>query len=154
MATTVEPPGTKAGDKKPGSGKTAEKPEPKPKPQTKPRSSGGTGGRPTIESRLEFFFSGIAMGVTVINEYDGKVISSNATPLANAWGQLYRENSKVKAIIDKMLEGGAWGQVVIATMGVVVPIAANHGALPDSILGFVGSGPNGNESEDGKSAAN
>jgi hypothetical protein len=147
MAVEVKPPGT---DKKPGTGKTAEKAEARPKPQTKPRSSGGTGGRPTIESRLEFFFSGIAMGVTVIDEYDGKVISDNAEQLAKAWGQLYRENARVKAIIDRMLEGGAWGQVVIATMGVAVPIAAHHGALPDSVLGFVGAGKNGN---DGESAA-
>jgi hypothetical protein len=87
--------------------------------------------QPTIEKQLEEFFGVIAVAIGATGDmYCAGVVASQAKPLADAWGELARKNERVRAIIERMMEGSTWGGVIFATMVTVIPIAAHHGMYP------------------------
>lgn len=95
-----------------------------PRPKTSPR-------QPSIEKQLEEFFGFIAVAIGATGDmYCAQVVATQAKPLADAWGELARKNDRVRAIIERMMEGSTWGGVVFATMVTVIPIAAHHGLYP------------------------
>jgi len=101
----------------------------KPKSNTrKPR------GRPaSLEGKLEELFAGIGLMVGVVNMEDGLVITERAPDLAHAYNKLAQENKYIRDILQKLVETSAWSEVVFVTAAVLLPIAKNHGWLPDSI---------------------
>lgn len=54
---------------------------------------------------------------------------------AHSWAQLAKQSPQVRKVLMKMIEGGAWGGVIASTMGVALPIALHHGALPERFNG-------------------
>lgn len=94
-------------------------PQPKPLRQTELRSA------------LEDFFGGIAVAIMFTgDEYCSSVMATQAEPLAEAWAELAKKNPRVKRIIEMMLQGSAWGQVITVTAATVIPMAAHHGLYP------------------------
>lgn len=124
--------GPKKGGKKFEGTPDPDKPEPKkttPKGNTrKPR------GRPSsLENKLEELFTGIGVMVGVVNMDDGLVITEHASELAHAYNKLAQENKYVKSVLERLLETSAWSEAVFITAAVLLPIAKNHGWLPETI---------------------
>jgi hypothetical protein len=108
-----------------------------------------------LESALEDFFGGIALAIAFTGDmYCAEIVTTQAEPLAKAWGELAKKNARVKAMIEMMLQGSAWGQVITVTAATVIPIAAHHGFYPKGFpMPFTfGLGPPPPPSEDVKAA--
>jgi hypothetical protein len=75
----------------------------------------------------------LGMAVIPFDEYDATCIIEGASPMATAIRHLCEKNSKVKARILAMLEAGAYGEVVIASSMIVLPILMHHGILPNNL---------------------
>ncbi len=86
-----------------------------------------------LEKRLEEFFGMIGLGVSVVDEFDGKTILSKSSDLAKSLDKLASENASVKRILEALLTGSAWAEVVGVLGTVLVPIAVHHRMLPDEI---------------------
>lgn len=101
--------------------------------------AGATGGRPrsapprraaasSLEGRLSDMFSAPALAFSLAgDQHCANIIATGAPEMARAWAKLASENASVRRILNQLLEGSAWGAVVISTLSVAVPIAAHHG---------------------------
>lgn len=90
-----------------------------------------------MERKLEDFFTYFSLPFAAVGDiYCAEVIAAGAPQLAEAWAALAKENANVKRVLDKMMQGGAWGGVVVSTAAVVIPIAGHHGLLPASLQFF------------------
>lgn len=84
-----------------------------------------------LQKQLEDLFGGVAiMVMTTGDDHCANVIATQAAPLAEAWTELAKKNTRVKAMLEMLLQGSAWGQVVMVTAATVIPIAAHHGFYP------------------------
>lgn len=138
-ASDDKPPAKKVTPPPSASSKNASKSKAEPTGGTdrKPASRKPAGRPPALETQLTEFFVTVGTLVSMVNEADGLVIGANAQALGHAWAELAREDKRVKAALDKMLTGSAWGGVVMATGTVAMGIAANHGVF-DNIPMFGG----------------
>lgn len=50
---------------------------------------------------------------------------------ADAWGRLAEEDVRVRRVIERLSAGGVYGQVTVATLVLLAPIAASYGLIPD-----------------------
>ena len=87
-----------------------------------------------MRSALEANGVGIGMLVMPFNTYDGQVIIQGTPRLADACVTWAETNPKVRRALQSFLDSAGVAGVVIALGGIVVPILANHGALPKSFL--------------------
>lgn len=115
------------------------KQETKPKADSRPKATKRPAKRPgpkDLEAKLEEFlaFSGVA--VFPLNQIDGIVLTVRGPSLAHAWAELAKVNPAVKRVLERMVEGGVMGGVIIATLSVAVPIAQNHGIARNVPLPF------------------
>lgn len=95
-------------------------------PPPRPRPRG-----PKLETQLEDFFGGIGLMVAATGDtHCADVIVTQAKPLAEAYANLAKKNERVRRILEMMMEGSAWGQVITVTAATVIPIAAHHGLYP------------------------
>lgn len=84
-----------------------------------------------LKTALEDFFGGIAVAVMFTgDDHCANIIATQAEPLAEAWAELAKKNERVRRVIEMMLQGSAWGQVITVTAATVIPIAAHHGIYP------------------------
>jgi hypothetical protein len=153
-AEHAEPPPSGFGDHPPDfEAKPDEPPKPKreiPEPP-KPRALRAA----ELESQLEDFFGMIALGImTTGDEHCANVVATQAKPLSEAWAELAKKNTRVKRMIEMMLQGSAWGSVITVTAATVIPIAAHHGLYPQGFpMPFTfGVGPPPPESSEVKRA--
>jgi hypothetical protein len=87
--------------------------------------------KPPLKKQLEDVFATIAVAIAATGDaHCANVVASQAEPLAEAWSELAKVNPRVKAVIEKMLTGSAWGQVIFVSAATVIPIAAHHGLIP------------------------
>lgn len=92
-----------------------------------------------LEKELQEFFMMIAMFWSMFDQNDGAVIGKNAPMLAHAYANLARKNKYFKKLLEGMMDTGAIGEVITATFMTVVPIAINHGKLPNELGVFFGA---------------
>lgn len=93
-----------------------------PRPRTRPA---------TLKKELENFFGGIAILVMATGDtYCADIIATQAEPLAIAWSDLAKKNDRVRAMIEMIVSGSAWGAVFATTAATIMPIAAHHGLYP------------------------
>lgn len=112
------------------------KPADKPAAPRKPRAPR----RKPLKDRLEEFFGSFALGFAAIgDEYSAEIVLANAGQLAESWDRLAAENPRVRETLEKMVEGGAWSGVVMASVATLIPIAARYGALPPVTATMVGA---------------
>lgn len=132
-ATPKVPPSNGAGDAPPDRSAvkpTSETPpgadsEKKPPPRRRPPRE-----KP-LKVQLEDLFGGMSLMVMASgDEYCANVIATQAEPLAIAWSELATKNPRVEMILRSILEGSAWGNVIVITAATVIPIAAHHGLYP------------------------
>jgi hypothetical protein len=92
--------------------------------------------------QLEEFVGSLAVMATPLDTYAGEVIAYRSRELADAWARLAQKNPTVKKVLQGLLEGGAWGEVVMVSLSVAIPIAWNRGLVRDDIaMPFVMTGP-------------
>lgn len=99
------------------------------KPKTNPRRPAGR--QPALQKKLEELFQGIATIVLVVNVEDAIIIEAAAPKLAKAYYDLSLENKYVKQMLERLVETSAWTSAVMITGMVLLPIAANHGLIPE-----------------------
>lgn len=89
------------------------------------------GRKPALEKRLEEFFVTVSMGVTFTGDfYSAEILRQSAENMAQAWNRLAQQDARVKRVIERMLDGGAWGQVISVNIAVALPIMQHHGIYP------------------------
>lgn len=90
--------------------------------------------KPPLKKALEDAFGMISLAVMATGDtYCANHIAAQAEPLAEAWSELAKVNPRVKAILERMLETGAWSAVIITTAATVIPICYHHGMWPGNI---------------------
>jgi len=98
-------------------------------PPKKP-GTGKAGRKPELQSRIENGFLTIAFGVSVMDFQDGQIIAENAENLAAAWYRVALKNEVVRKFFEVMTKTSSWGEAVVVTGMVMVPIAQNHDLIP------------------------
>lgn len=129
-------PKASASRKKPATGK-------RPPRDTAPKVSRGPG-RPSTrdvrERKLAENLTAIGLLVSVtVHPADGLAVVEHAAGIAKSFAVLADENARVARMLDGAMEGSAWFGVVAAVGGLVVTIAANHGALPGALGALAGA---------------
>jgi hypothetical protein len=110
-----------------------------------------SGRRRPLKTRTEEFIGSIALGVSVFDFQDGAIIMESAEEMAEAWSNLADQNPRVKATMERVLTGGAWGGVIMTHGSVIVRIAQNH-ALFGELTFPVGPGDRSRREENGRGA--
>jgi hypothetical protein len=86
------------------------------------------------EIKLRELFATLSTGMMVAgDEFSATVIARRTDELAHAWAKLAQQNAAVRRVIKGLLEGSAWGEVMMVTMSVAIPIAYRYapGIIPD-----------------------
>lgn len=79
--------------------------------------------------------------MALVNQVDGVAILNGAEPLAKALNNVAKDNNVVYKNLERLVTGSAWGAVVMAAGGIVLPIVANHNLLPFQIPGVESPDP-------------
>lgn len=112
-------------------------PRPRRTTPRKPAASKKTGPdyRPGIIGFLQIpaFALGAAGQVNEDFALDGAALSMHAPNIAEALNQLAAENPTVAAALDRILAVGPYGAIIGACLPLLLQIAANHRAIPDSM---------------------
>lgn len=91
------------------------------------------GRKPPLQKKLEEFFASPSLVYSFMgDEWAAQLIATRTPMMAEAWYDLSTKNAGVKRVLERLVEGGAWGAVVLSTMAVALPLAQHHGALPGS----------------------
>lgn len=89
------------------------------------------GGRATkLEKQLAETLTSLGVVVYAFDQFDGQTIIEGAPRLAASLDNLARQNPTVKATLERMLAGSAYGAVAASLGSILVPILAHHGLLP------------------------
>lgn len=111
----------------------------------KRRATQRRGGRPSklqkVEDRLNEMFAGVAVaqqGLGVVSGdprhiVGGDVTAKLAPPMIAAWVKLAQENPRVEAVLLRMSETSAWGEVILATSALAYSQAQVYGAVPTDL---------------------
>lgn len=145
--TTDAPPKPAAADQAiPGVDVPAADDAPKAKPGRPRRPSGTTadqaprnrGGRPkgstvaaTITGRLSEIVNTAGAAAAIMGDtYTAAVLTGPAGQrMCSAWGKAAAENPRLRKALDGLAAGGLYGELILATAAVVVPVAARYGVL-------------------------
>lgn len=104
---------------------------------------------PVLQRQLAEFFAGASLAAMVAgDEFSANILAQQAEPLAAAWYRLAEQNPRVKAVIEKMVGGSAWGEALLVTAATVLPIAAHHKLIPPEVAGPFGFVPKSPEVRD------
>lgn len=121
--------------KAPKGGKAGDGPESSP---WKLDESTGTRKRNTralpLEIRLREFFVGLS-GVAVLagDSFTGNAIEAKAEELAYGYAKLASVDPRVKRVLTTLLEGSAWTEAMVPTLGLVIIVGWHYGAIPDQL---------------------
>jgi len=99
---------------------------------------------PLIEETIGQYVTLIGVGLGSLPnpklQADGIVIVQQSDSFSHAWCELAKTDTRVYNALRKLCVGGAWGGVVIASAGIAMPIAANHGLIPAFVASMFASG--------------
>lgn len=97
-----------------------------PPPKSSPRAG-------SLEARLADLLAASSIAFAVSGDvYSAQVVSLRSPALASALADLAKENAAVRRILDRLLEGSAWGSVLFALAAIIIPICQAHGIIPGS----------------------
>lgn len=100
-----------------------------PKPPRRRRSR-----RAKLEADLADLFAMVGGTVSVVEPYDGRLIGDRGPAMAKALADLAAENPRVAQVIEVLLTGGAWGQVMfVFGIQLVIPLTVHHGLWPETV---------------------
>lgn len=103
----------------------------------KPKPGSGGGRKAPLQRRLEELITSAGVLVAMANEVDGLSIIHGAERLSNALDKAAEQNPAVRRALEAVLTGSVWGEVVLASGAIALPIAINHRMLPASLTGFI-----------------
>lgn len=84
-----------------------------------------------IEDALNEYIAGIAMMFALANDqHCAAVVAQGGPRLAQAWAEVAKQNPAVYRVLERMMQGGAWGGVIISTLAIALPIMEHHNVLP------------------------
>jgi hypothetical protein len=84
-----------------------------------------------LQAKLEELFASPALVYSFVgDEWAAQLIATRTPAMAEAWYELAKQNAGVRRILDRLVEGSAWGGVILSTMAVAVPLAQHHGLIP------------------------
>lgn len=87
--------------------------------------------KPPLQRRLEEFLATPALAYSFMgDQWAAELITTRTPIMAEAWYDLSTKNPAVKRVLERLLEGSAWGGVVLSTMAVALPLAQHHGLVP------------------------
>lgn len=87
--------------------------------------------KPKLQRRLEEFFAApAAVYAAVGHQYPAQILTLRSPQLAEDLYLLAEESPPVKRVLTKMLEGGAWGGVIVSAASILIPILSYHGVVP------------------------
>lgn len=126
-------------------------------PRSRQRAgAAGTTGRPApaaggprapragqLETKLGEFFGAFSLIFAATgDDYCAWIIAERSPQLASAWAELAKQNPAVKRVLEGLVEGSAWGGVILSTLSIALPIAKHHGVWrgPDPFA-FIMPGP-------------
>ncbi len=107
-----------------------------PKPDSPPRKAvtskpaTPTARASSLEKRLTEMYVSIGTMILVADPVCGLAVVQAAPDTAAALDTLAKENRAVKRALEKMLQGGAWGGVLMAHFPIVTTVLAHHNMLP------------------------
>jgi hypothetical protein len=88
---------------------------------------------PKLQGQLEELFAMPAMAYGFVgDEYASNLIATRTPQMAEAWYELAQKNPAIKRILERLVEGSAWGGVVGSSLAVLLPLAQHHGIIPGS----------------------
>ena len=91
-----------------------------------------------IRDGLNALFGTVATVTMFANEKDAQIIARQSPAVVDACVNLARQDEKFRAMLLAMLTGGAYTQLTIAIIGLILPILANHKLLPEMVAGLFG----------------
>lgn len=86
------------------------------------------------EVRLREFFAGLS-GVAAIagDGFTGAAIEAKSEELAYGYAKLAQADPRVKRVIQFLMEGSAWGEAIIPTVGLAIVVGWHYGMIPDQV---------------------
>jgi hypothetical protein len=87
--------------------------------QNRKRASGVRQLTKSDHEKIEGIYITLGFGVMLVNQPAAQTIAEQATPCADAWVNLARENDGVRRALLFVIEGGAWGAVLVAHLPIV-----------------------------------
>jgi hypothetical protein len=98
-----------------------------------PTSAAGRKAKRPLEDDLGSMLAALAMAVSMFDQYDALILAQNGPPVARAWSNLAMRNPAVDRMLRSMMGGVSYGEVIVATAMMVMPILAHHRILPQSM---------------------
>lgn len=142
---TDTPPNLRAGEGDLTSAAAAAAGKPRPEPAAAPKARAG---RPTRADKLQDSLAELLALPSLAYAATGDTwaashIAERAPIMAEAWVELGKENPAVMRVLQKITTTSAWGGVILATGGTLLPLAVHHNLLPDLGLPFGGGSEEG-----------
>lgn len=83
---------------------------------------------PVLEAKLQQFFAMPALAFGAAGDlYCAELWAARSDMLASSWYELSKQNTSVKRVLEQLVEGSAWGGVIMSTLAITLPIAKHHG---------------------------
>lgn len=100
-----------------------------PPPEPAPARMSAGAKQTVLEKKIERMI--VAMGLPFAAAGDmhcARHFTQKGPIVAEAWANLANESPAVKEILESMMKGSAWTGAIGATCGLLIPVAAHHGA--------------------------
>lgn len=104
--------------------------EHKPASKAGTRSSGSWPKANETEISLNRIIGGIGAGLSLFNEVDGSVIATGGPSVVHELVELAKSDKTLRKYLEWIAAPGKYGPLTMALMGVIFPIAMNHGLVP------------------------
>lgn len=79
-------------------------------------------------------YTAAQMGVHLVDPVSAAFIGAAKEQCTDAWLDLAQRDPKVKRLLEKMTSGAGWGGVIMAHMGLFLPIMSKFGFIPGGAL--------------------
>lgn len=84
-----------------------------------------------IEDGLNQFFGGVSIVFLFSGDaYMAELFSVRGPNLAKAYANLARQNPAVKKLLERLIAGGQYGEVVFTTLSIVLPAMSHYRVIP------------------------
>jgi hypothetical protein len=97
---------------------------------TKATGNGGWVKAPQIEAALNNYVKGAATLVSVVNKADGAIVGMNMPAVIHELVELGKTDKSIRKYLEWIATPGKYGPLVTASLGVIIPILANHNLMP------------------------
>lgn len=74
-----------------------------------------------------------AVAVTPLDRLAGALLIADAEEIAGEWVALAEKDPAVRKALEKLIQAGGWGSVIMAHGLILLPVLANRGMFPDQV---------------------